>query len=136
MAKGVQGVFGVGLAVANHRDAGRHLDRPEDPRQEIAMVLDVPGAVREHEIELAFRAGQPPGLQSVEQERAHRNGAGTGFRLRRPEFVEPIDAPADRDFAGFEIDVCPEQAAQLRRAQPGKQCRQDERTVPIRSRAQ
>ena len=36
------------------------------------MVLDVPGAVREHKIELAFRTGQSPSLQGVEQERAHR----------------------------------------------------------------
>ena len=108
MAKGVQGIFSVGLAITDNCDTGRrHLDRPEDPRQEIAMILDVPGAIRKHKLELAFRAGQPPDLQGIEQERAHWNGAGAGFRLRRPEFVETVDSSTDLDLAGFEVDVSP-----------------------------
>src|SRR5690349_18037491 len=34
MTQGVQGIFGVGLAVTHHRDACRQLDRPENSREE------------------------------------------------------------------------------------------------------
>jgi hypothetical protein len=55
------------------------------------------------------------------------------FDFGGPNFVEPIDSTADVDFAALEIDVLPEQTAELGRPQPGEQCRQDQRAVSLRS---
>src|SRR5262249_43630260 len=63
-------------------NAGRDLQRIEAAIGDIRVVLDMPVAVREHEIVIAFRAGEFPFAKGIDDHRRHRDLAITGFRLR------------------------------------------------------
>ena len=94
---------------------------------DVGEVLDVAGAVREDEIKLALRAGEPLLPQRVHHHRRQRHGALAGFRLGRADGVKTIGALADVQIAALEIDILPAQAAQFGRAQAGEDRRQQQR---------
>src|SRR3974390_3851684 len=78
------------LPVPHHHHAGRDLDRPEDPRQDIAVVLNAAGASRKDQVELALAACKLPDAKCVDYHRAERNVSRSSFRFRWAEMIEAI----------------------------------------------
>src|ERR1019366_2473939 len=72
------GVFGIALGID---DAGRDLHRPQDTLNEVGVVLNVAGAIREHEAELPLWTSKLPFLQRIQNERAERDSAIARFRF-------------------------------------------------------
>src|SRR6266487_57235 len=101
----------------NVRDAGRDLDRPQAALDDVTVVLDVPCAVRKHEVKLSIRTFELPFAQDVEHRRRNRDCALAGLALRLADVIEAIGALSDVKLAFLEIDVRPAQAAKLAGAQ-------------------
>ena len=64
-------IFCVGPAILRHGHAAGDLNWPEHPGQKVAVVLDLTGAVREDQTELAIRAGKFPRFERVQKEWAY-----------------------------------------------------------------
>ena len=90
-------------------------------------MLDVACPGGEDQIVRAFGAGEPMLTQHGDDSRGQGDGALARLRLGRPIFVA-VRALADVSSPRFKIDVCPAQAAQLGRSQPGEDRRQEQWT--------
>src|ERR1700738_1374028 len=129
----------AGIEVAQHmqpgifrpallgHDTGRNLNRNKAAVDDVAVVLDIPKAVREHQILLALWTCKLPFTQSIKRQRRQRDRSLAGFGLWLSDLVVAVGPLMHPEFTLFEINIGPAQPANFGSAQPGEDGGQQQR---------
>ena len=120
--------FGVAILIENSdRHPGGNLGREKASVEDVLVALDVSDPVRKYEAELSFRTQQTPLPQGFYDYRRQRNCALARVGFWLADIVIAVGSLPDVEFAVFQINACPRQAAQFGRAETRKDQRHDER---------
>ena len=121
MPEGVKaGVLGL---TRRRYNAASELGRDQATVDDIRQRNDLADAIREHEAEIALRAGELPFLERIGHDPAEGDGAVTGLRLRLADLVVAIRALAHVQLTSLEIYILPSKPSKLGCAKAGERRR-------------